>query len=162
MQKIPYIQKYIFNYWYSPIYRKINWVLRLILGCLFIYAGAVKLTDPQAFAALMSEYGLVPDTLLVPFALGLPAIEVFAGVGVLMNRYYGLEITTGLLVLFIGVLWFGIINGLEVDCGCFSVEELSAQDNLKMALNRDIALILIAIVSYGLRWKTEKVQMENN
>ena len=42
-----------------------------------------------------------------------------------------------LLALFVGVLWFGILNHLDVDCGCFSLEEQRGQASLKAAFVRD-------------------------
>ncbi len=49
--------------------------VRLGLAVLFIYAGAVKLADPRAFARTISHYGLVPEPLLPTVAVGLPVMR---------------------------------------------------------------------------------------
>ena len=53
-------------------------VVRFVLGAVFIYAGFIKLIDPKAFASVIFQYDLVPDSLLAPVAIGLPAIEFLA------------------------------------------------------------------------------------
>ena len=35
-------------------------LIRLVLGMVFIYAGTVKLLDPKAFARIISQYDLIP------------------------------------------------------------------------------------------------------
>ena len=58
-------------------------ILRFIIGGIFIYSGAVKLADVKGFARLITQYNLVHDQLLAPVAVGLPVIELLAGVGLL-------------------------------------------------------------------------------
>lgn len=44
----------------------------------------MKLLDPKAFARIISRYELIPDTLLPLVAIGLPVLELVAGIGVLL------------------------------------------------------------------------------
>ena len=57
--------------------------LRLALACIFIYAGVIKLLDPRAFAHAIAQYDLVPEGLLPLVAVGLPALELLAGLGLI-------------------------------------------------------------------------------
>ena len=116
-------------------------VIRVILGSIFVYAGFIKLIDPKAFARVISQYGIVPDVLLAPFAIGLPALELLAGLGLILNKRGSLAVIFGLLVVFIGVLGYGILNDLNVDCGCFSPEEITGQNSLRQAFYRDLFMI---------------------
>ncbi len=116
--------------------------VRLILGSVFAYAGFVKLLDPKAFASIISQYGLVPQSLLVFVAIGLPLIELLAGLGLIFNIRGSLTAIFGLLVMFIFVLWYGILRDLNIDCGCFTVEELKGINSLKQAFYRDIIMII--------------------
>ncbi|MBA4395380.1 MAG: hypothetical protein C0407_17660, partial [Desulfobacca sp.] len=71
----------------KPFIRPIPWVLfliRLALGLIFVVAGATKLQDPQAFARIISRYDLLPDFLLPVTAIGLPILELLAGIGVIL------------------------------------------------------------------------------
>ena len=64
---------------------KLCLLVRIVLGLVFIYAGAAKLIDPKAFANVISQYDILPEFLLAPFAMGLPALELIAGIGLIFN-----------------------------------------------------------------------------
>jgi uncharacterized membrane protein YphA (DoxX/SURF4 family) len=122
----------------------ISWLrllVRVSIAAVFVYAGFVKIIDPRAFARVISHYDMVPESLLPIIAIGLPALELFAGLGLAFNIRGSLSVITGLLMMFSIVLGYGIFNNLNIDCGCFSSEELSQQQNLKLAFYRDLILI---------------------
>ena len=119
---------------------RVRRLLELVIGFAFVYAGIVKLTDPAAFARLISEYSILPDILLLPFAVGLPLLEFLAGLGLALNRRGSLAVILGLLVLFSSVLGYGIFHNLDIDCGCFSIEEIKGVNSLKQAFYRDLAM----------------------
>jgi uncharacterized membrane protein YphA (DoxX/SURF4 family) len=125
--------------------------IRGILAFLFIYGGGLKLMDPKAFAATLSLYDLIPEMLLPAVAIGLPALEVAAGTALLFNVRGGLTVITGLLVLFVAVLGYGILTDLNVDCGCFGPEEIEGQQSLRQAFIRDLFLIGAASFLYYTR-----------
>lgn len=127
-------------------------LLRFALGGLFIYSGAVKLADVEGFAAMVSQYQLVPDRLLAPVAYGLPAIELVAGLGLLFELPGALSAITGMLFMFITILWYGILKDLDIDCGCFSTEELKGHDSLRQALYRDFVMVAVCGYLYLFRY----------
>jgi uncharacterized membrane protein YphA (DoxX/SURF4 family) len=135
----------VFSRWPSRIVR---WGLALV----FLYAGTVKLMDPKAFARSISQYDLAPDFLLPVLAIGLPIVEILAAVGLIFAVRGSLSLIFGLLLFFVTVLWYGILNDLDVDCGCFSPEELQAQAGLWQAFYRDLVMIGAAIYLYLSRW----------
>jgi uncharacterized membrane protein YphA (DoxX/SURF4 family) len=120
-------------------------VVRICLSALFIYGGVIKLLDPKAFARTISSYDILPEVFLPVVAIGLPLLETIAGVGLLFDIRGSLAVISGLLTLFLVVLGFGILKDLDVDCGCFGVDELVKQDSLRQALYRDLALIGIIV-----------------
>ena len=135
-------------------------VIRGILAFLFIYGGGLKLTDPKAFAATLSHYGLMPEMLLPVVAIGLPALEVAAGTALFFNVRGGLTVITGLLVLFVAVLGYGILSDLNVDCGCFGPEEIAGQQSLRQAFIRDLFLIGAAYFLYHTRRTRAKLEID--
>ncbi len=135
----------IFSRWPSRIVR---WGLALV----FLYAGTVKLMDPKAFARSISQYDLAPDFLLPVLAIGLPIVEILGAVGLIFAVRGSLSLISALLLFFIWVLWYGILNDLDVDCGCFSPEELQVQAGLWQAFYRDLILIGGVIYLYLSRW----------
>jgi len=128
-------------------------LLRLGLAAVFVYAGAVKLMDPRGFAVILSRYDMVPPALLPWAALGLPALEVAAGLGLAAEVKGSLGLITGMLLLFAGVLWCGVLQGLEIDCGCFASDELAEHDSLRAALHRDLGMLAAAGYLYWWRWR---------
>lgn len=124
--------------------------LRWGLALVFVAAGAVKLRDPAAFARAISQYGLVPEWLIPVMAVGLPLAEVLAGVGLLCNRRFSLGAVLALLLLFTAVLGYAVLMDLEVDCGCFTLEETVQRTGVKAALWRDLGLIAACLVLW--RW----------
>jgi uncharacterized membrane protein YphA (DoxX/SURF4 family) len=132
--------------WLGNINLWVYRILRFIIGGLFAYSGAIKIMDVKGFARMVSQYELVPDTLLAPVAYGLPLLEFLAGIGLIFEIPWALTAISGMLVMFIGVLWYGVLRGLDIDCGCFSTEELKGHDSLRQALHRDI--VMVAVCGY--------------
>jgi uncharacterized membrane protein YphA (DoxX/SURF4 family) len=135
----------IFSRWPSRI---IRWGLALV----FLYAGTIKLLDPKAFARSISQYDLAPDFLLPVLAIGLPLLEILGAVGLIFAVRGSLTLIFSLLLLFVAVLWYGILKDLHIDCGCFSPEELQAQAGLWEAFYRDLVMIGAALFLYVSRW----------
>jgi uncharacterized membrane protein YphA (DoxX/SURF4 family) len=136
--------------------KTMDWLYRLCrwtLGCIFIYAGGTKLLEPEIFAVLIEAYGIVPEELLMPVAIGLPFLEVIAGFGLLFDIRGSLALITGLLVLFMVVLGYGIWMGLDVDCGCFGPEDPEAEafHGLRLSLFRDLVMMAGVVFIYGWR-----------
>lgn len=134
----------------------LDWTYRLArwaLGSIFIYAGAAKLLEPEVFAVLIDAYGILPDRLVMPVAIGLPVMEVIAGTGLIFDVRASLSIITGLLFLFVIILGYGIRMKLDVDCGCFGPEdpEFKAFHNLRAPLYRDLAMLAAIALIYTLR-----------
>jgi len=108
-------------------------VVRVALALIFIYAGAMKLMDPKAFARIISHYDLVPEVLLPVVAIGLPLAEVLAGVALILDMRPGLHGVSGMIVLFVIVLGYGVLTDMNIDCGCFGPEELEGRKSLAHA-----------------------------
>jgi uncharacterized membrane protein YphA (DoxX/SURF4 family) len=132
-------------------------VVRICLGAIFVWAGAVKLVDPRAFARVISGYGLVPESLLVSVAIGLAALELVAGLGLVFDVRHSLKLVCTLVVMFLVVLGYGIWNQIDVDCGCFSVEEIHAQRSLRTAFLRDLGLMAAVAYLFWWRWLRERL-----
>lgn len=115
--------------------------LRLGLACIFIYAGFIKLLDPRAFAHAIAQYDLIPEMLLPLVAVGLPALELLAGVGLIFEVRGSLTIIALLLLIFLVILGYAIWQNLDIDCGCFTSDELAAQDGVITAFRRDLIMI---------------------
>lgn len=121
-------------------------ILRYLLVGLFLWAGITKLLDPKNFARSIDAFGLVPEDLLVVTAIGLPIAEILIAIAVAFHWRFSLPLMAGLLLVFIGVLWHGVLQDLNVDCGCFSLSEKGAHTSLKTAFWRD--WLMLTAVAY--------------
>jgi len=116
-------------------------LVRFALALIFIYAGLMKLIDPKVFAEAISQYDLIPEGLITPVAFGLPTVELLAGLGLILNIRGSLTVIFSLLIMFLGALGYGILNHLDIDCGCLTPAEIKGQNSLKYAFYRDLVMI---------------------
>jgi uncharacterized membrane protein YphA (DoxX/SURF4 family) len=137
-------------------------IIRLCLALIFIYAGAVKLIDPKAFARVISSYDLIPGSFLPFVAIGLPIFEVLAGIGLFLDLRGSLTVITGLLFMFFFVLGYGIANDMNIDCGCFGEVEIAAKNSLRTAFIRDLILIATVGFLYASRWVRTRYAVNEN
>jgi putative oxidoreductase len=101
---------------------RILWrVVAIIIGGLFIYAGAVKVIDPVEFARDVDNYKMLPWQLNVWLGLYLPWLEIFCGLALIVGVLYrgGVFILTALMALFVVVTIIAKARGLDISCGCF-------------------------------------------
>ncbi len=126
-------------------------LLRLALAAIFIYAGVVKLLGPKAFAHAIAQYDLVPEGLLPLVAIGLPALEVLAGLGLILEIRGSLTIIFVLLLMFLVILGYAVWENLDIDCGCFTADELDAQHSVQTAFWRDLMMIGATLFLYWRR-----------
>ena len=130
----------------KKIYRA-GWIyglVRMVISMVFIWSGLAKLLAPKEFSVIIESYGLIPDVWIMPAAFFLSVSEVAAGFGLMLDIHGSLSVITGLLVLFMTVLTYGIWMGLDIDCGCFGPQdpEFKAFQGLWAALIRDIFMLL--------------------
>jgi len=99
----------------------VSMVCRLVVGTVWIVAGALKLPDPAESVRAVRNYRLLPE-LVVPFVgTALPVLEIALGlllvVGLATRAASALSATVlGLFILGIASAW---ARGLDIDCGCF-------------------------------------------
>jgi len=95
--------------------------LDLVVGGVFIYAGAIKILDPVQFAFDIDNYKVLPWTLGVGLAFYLPWVELLTGVALIVHRFYrgALVILLAATAIFIGATIAAKTRGLDITCGCF-------------------------------------------
>ena len=109
----------------SQYYSFLTVAFRLLVGFIFLAAAYPKIQDLEAFTKVVQTYNILPDDLDRPFAYALPAIEMVAGIMLILGlrtRKAAWAIAI-MLLLFIFVILVNIGRGSEAICGCFGVEE---------------------------------------
>ena len=129
----------------------LSWIgtlARLVLGGVFVVAGALKVDDPGASVRAVQAYRLLPIEVAEVVGYTLPAVEI--GIGLLllvglMTRLAALAALVLLVAFVIGVAsaW---ARGLSIDCGCFGGggEVAPGATRYVEELVRDAGLILAA------------------
>ena len=96
-------------------------LIRVVLGFIFVYAGMEKISEPEGFARAISNYKLLPYSLINIAALILPWLEVTAGIllifGIVVKE--NAFIISALLGIFLIAIIISLFRGLNIDCGCF-------------------------------------------
>ena len=144
----------IFVLIYSFLPPLIYHLIRVLLSVIFMWSGISKLMEPAEFAVIIDAYGLIPDACILPIAIVLPLLEMVFGLGLLLEIRGSLAVITGLLMVFMAILSYGIWLGLDVDCGCFGPQdpESEAVHSLRPALYRDFAMITGVVYLYVWRY----------
>jgi len=92
----------------------------VVLGGIFFYAGLQKVLHLHEFAEAVLAYQLLPESLAGLAVAGLPWLEVAAGFGLAagLKRRSCLLLLTGLVAVFLVVIFITMARGLNIDCGC--------------------------------------------
>jgi putative oxidoreductase len=119
-------------------------VLAIIIGALFVYAGALKVWDPVRFAGDIENYHILPWPVGVRLAFYLPWVEVICGLALIFRRWYSgaLAILLSLMLIFLGATIAAKMRGIDISCGCFG----RVSDKLSFAWHMALDLTLLAAV----------------
>jgi uncharacterized membrane protein YphA (DoxX/SURF4 family) len=123
---------------------------RLLLGLIFLAAGALKAVDPAEFARQMAGYGIVGPGVSAVAAPLLIALEVALAAALLCGfrpRAVALG-AAALLLIFIGVEAYGLSTGRTQSCGCFGayVQRTPAE-----VIGEDLFFLALALLAWGTR-----------
>jgi putative oxidoreductase len=96
-------------------------VLRIFVGCFFLYASSSKIAYPAQFAEMTANYQIVPYWMLNPGAVILPWIEFVAGLFLIIGFMprVAAALIGGMLVMFTIMVLINMHWGAPITCGCF-------------------------------------------
>jgi len=135
----------------NSVTRWSQFILRLLVGGIFLLAGALKASDPAAFLKAIENYQIVPHSLAVATAFYLPWLEIFTGSALILRcwRRGALVLIGGMTLVFFFALLSAWVRDLEIACGCFG--EGDEPIHYGWALTRN--LMLLAAVAF--LWRRE-------
>lgn len=114
-------------------------VCRLILGGIFLYAGAIKATSSAEFALALIPFTFIPGGWLGPISQLLPAVEIAGGFLILLpwTARWGAGIILLLCLAFITALGWALAKDIIVACSCFGSDDEPSRGAMVFALVRD-------------------------
>ncbi|HEY0400785.1 MAG TPA: MauE/DoxX family redox-associated membrane protein [Blastococcus sp.] len=134
---------------------------RLVLGGVFVVAGALKVPDPGAAVRAVRAYRLLPESLVAPVAFGLPVIEIAVGLALLLGVFVRTAAIAAavLLVVFLVGVGSAWARGLRIDCGCFGNggEVATGETAYPLEVLRDAALVVVALLLA--RWPASRLAL---
>lgn len=133
-----------------------DWVglaARLIVGVVFLCAGAVKVVATDSFAHNIRAYQLLSWEISELLSYILPVIEIAVGLLLIVGLFtrWAAAATLMMLLAFIfGITWVWS-NGINIDCGCFGTGgEVSAEQTqypLKIAENVGMSALCLWLMA---------------
>ena len=123
-------------------------VVRLALGCLFIYGSLPKIRQPYDFLSSVYSYELVGPKLGMFVAMTLPWLEILVGIcligGVFISGAF--LVSAGMATMFAFVIGSALYHGLEISCGCFGASSTEIVNY--STLIRACVILLFSVVGY--------------
>ena len=138
---------------------------RLVVGGVWIVAGALKIPDPASSVQAVRAYRLLPEAVVPTVGQLLPVVEVVVGLALvvgLLTRTMALASAVLFVAFIIGIAsaW---ARGLTIDCGCFGGGgyDPDAAEKYPWEIARDVALLagslFVATVGQRGRWALDHV-----
>ena len=133
----------------------ILWLLRVVVGVLFIFSGLVKANDPLGLVYKMKEFFEVlhmnfMEPYAFAFSIMMIAFEMLAGVALLLG--YAFRVFSFLLLLlnmlFTFLTAYALFTDKVKECGCFGA---CIKISNEATFWKDVVLLLFSIILFGYR-----------
>lgn len=124
--------------------------LRLIIGGIFVFASIDKLMNQEGFSRAIYNYKFFPDIFINISAIIIPYIELFSGLLLILGIFKrgSSFIIMSLLIVFIISLTQAYFKGLDINCGCFSLETVGQKSDILLRIIEDIIFLIITILIF--------------
>jgi uncharacterized membrane protein YphA (DoxX/SURF4 family) len=128
--------------------RFLQFPARVLLGLVFVVASIDKIAAPDAFAASIEAYHVIPTAVINLMAITLPWIELFIGVFLIggVSLRGSALLATILLAVFSVAIISALLRGLTIDCGCFGKEHATPVSWMKVG--EDVGMIVVSLLIY--------------
>lgn len=136
--------------WDSPAWPVARLVARVVVGGVWVVAGALKLSDPAANVRSVRAYQLLPEAVVPTVGHALPALEIVVGGALLLGLLT--RVTASVSALMLAAFVIGIASawarGLSIECGCFGgggSPAANAAAKYPWDIARDVGLLLLSV-----------------
>jgi hypothetical protein len=130
-----------------------NLLAGVVVAAVFLAAGIPKILHPEGFALAIFRYQLVPHGAINLMAVYLPWLEVIAALALLLVprlRAAAGVVILALLLVFTAAMGINIYRGIDISCGCFSVNpDVSRLSWLNLARNGVLMVLTVFAMMAG-------------
>lgn len=105
----------------NKVLRAFAITFQIVVALVFLFAATIKAFHPAGFADEIAAHGLLPAAMHLPAAWFFISLEFMLAIGLLFNLKPRLFLPMMLATLlgFIGVTAYLLVQGINVNCGCF-------------------------------------------
>jgi uncharacterized membrane protein YphA (DoxX/SURF4 family) len=137
-------------------------IARLVIGGVWIAAGALKLPDPAASVRAVRAYRLLPESTVTVVGYGLPVLEICLGLLLVigLGTRFVASLSVVLFLVYITAISSAWARGLQIDCGCFGGGGYAANATSKYPweIARDVGLL--AASAFLVVWPRTEVSLD--
>ena len=124
-------------------------VARLVVGGVWLWAGLLKLSDPEASVTAVRAYQLLPTSVVDPVGRALPMVEVLVGACLVLGLLTRPVGTVSALLQLAFVVGIGSVwaRGISISCGCFGDGgyDPHAAGHYPWEIARDLGLLAMSV-----------------
>ena len=128
---------------------------RLVVGVVWLWAGLLKVSDPESSVTAVRAYQLLPTPVADVAGRALPMVEVLVGACLvlgLLTRFAGgvSALLQAAFVVGIASVW---ARGISISCGCFGNGgyDPNAASHYPWEIARDVGLLALSVYVAWLR-----------
>lgn len=135
-------------YMFAKISQVFLYLVRVGIGCMFIWSSLPKIRQPYDFLSSVYSYELVGPKLGMFVAMTLPWLELLVGICLIGGIFISgaLLISIALAAMFSYVLGSALHKGLEITCGCFGVG--STELVTYTTFTRAFVILIVSLAAY--------------
>ncbi len=120
--------------------------VRLLLGGVLIYASTTKVAHAEEFAIALSNYRMLPSSLILLGSLVIPWLELVLGILLITGLWRSTAsfLTAVLFLVFTLAVAQALVRGIDISCGCFDLTGTEEKIG-SLTLLRNLILFLFSL-----------------
>ncbi len=105
-------------------------IVRVLVGALFVAAGASKVGHFNDLAAAIAGFRILPEPVVWPLAVLLPFFEIGLGLYIVAGLFTRVAATIGAiqLAIYAAAIASAVIRHIPANCGCFGPQDTATAD----------------------------------
>jgi uncharacterized membrane protein YphA (DoxX/SURF4 family) len=124
-------------------------IVRVLIGALFVLAGATKVGHFNDLAAAIAGFRILPPEVIGPLALLLPFFEIGLGLYLIAGLFTRAAATVAgvQLVIYASAIASAVIRHIPANCGCFGPQDQARADWPHVIVDLALAAVC-ALIAY--------------
>jgi uncharacterized membrane protein YphA (DoxX/SURF4 family) len=124
-----------------------TFAVRVLVGALFIVAGATKVGHFNELAAAIAGFRLLPEAVIAPLAVLLPFFEIGLGLYLISGLFTrGAAVVAAVqLGIYSAAIASAVVRHIPASCGCFGPQDQAKADWPHVAVDLALAAVCLFV-----------------